>query len=119
MWFPLLLGGSAVPGIFSFGRALLTGRLGLPVAGRLDSFQQWRQPLDGWAYWGVDGLGWLLCPLWVISLVVALTGYYYRYRDHPRSACQRERFVSARRPSESSRPIAPESGTHRLCARQW
>lgn len=81
MWFPLLLGGSAVMGIFGFGRSLLTGQLGIHVAGELDSFQAWGQPHDGWAYWGAGGLGWLLFPLWSISLAFALAGYYYRYRD--------------------------------------
>jgi hypothetical protein len=85
VWFPLFLGGSAVMAIFGFGRSLLTGRLGLHIAGELDSFQAWGQPHEGWAYWGADGLGWFLFPLWAISLAIALVGYYYRYRELPRS----------------------------------
>ncbi|MEU4473643.1 hypothetical protein [Micromonospora sp. NPDC023888] len=79
MWFPLLLGGSAVLGIFGFGRGLLLGQLGVHLPGQLDTFQLWGEPVNDWAYWGAGGLGWCLFPLWSISLAVALTGYYHRY----------------------------------------
>ncbi|GAB3840388.1 hypothetical protein GCM10028799_83690 [Kribbella italica] len=81
LWFPLLLGGSAVVGIFGFGRGTLQGRLGLQLPGAADSFQLWGQPIDDSAYWGADGLGWFFFPLWAISLAVALAGYYHRYRS--------------------------------------
>ncbi|MET8094081.1 hypothetical protein [Micromonospora sp. NPDC005220] len=79
MWFPLLLGGSAVIGIFAFGRGLLLGQLGVRLPGQLDTFQLWGEPVYDWAYWGAGGLGWFLFPLWSISLAVALAGYYHRY----------------------------------------
>ncbi|MFG1653461.1 hypothetical protein ACGFIE_26365 [Micromonospora sp. NPDC049275] len=79
MWFPLLLGGSAVVGIFAFGRGLLLGQLGVQLPGQLDTFQLWGEPVYDRAYWGAGGLGWCLFPLWSVSLAVALAGYYYRY----------------------------------------
>ncbi|MBM0276219.1 hypothetical protein JM949_12590 [Micromonospora sp. STR1s_6] len=79
MWFPLLLGGSAVIGIFAFGRGLLLGQLGVHLPGQLDTSQLWGEPVYDWAYWGAGGLGWLLFPLWSMSLAVALAGYYHRY----------------------------------------
>lgn len=82
LWFPLLLGGSAAIGIFGLGRGLLLGQLGVSVPGQLDAFQQWGQPIDDRAYWGADGLGWLLFPLWSGSLAFALTGYYFRCRPY-------------------------------------
>lgn len=83
MWLPMTLGASAAIGIFSFGRGLLTEELGLHVPGEPDRIQAWGLPLDGWAYWGAGGLGWLLFPLWGLAVALALVGYYYRYRDHP------------------------------------
>ncbi|MGC5284920.1 hypothetical protein [Micromonospora sp. DT231] len=93
MWLPLLLGGSAVVGIFGFGRGLLLAQLGVHLPGQLDTFQLWGEPVDDWAYWGAGGLGWCLFPLWSISLAVALTGYYHRYArpargsSRPGTAC--------------------------------
>ncbi|MBF9130288.1 hypothetical protein I0C86_15175 [Plantactinospora sp. S1510] len=77
MWFPLLLGGCAVVGIFGFGRGQLLGQLGVHLPGQLDTFQLWGQSISDPAYWGAGGLGWFFFPLWSISLAVALTGYYF------------------------------------------
>ncbi|MDG4810850.1 hypothetical protein O7634_29180 [Micromonospora sp. WMMD1120] len=79
LWFPLLLGGSAVVAIFAFGRGLLLGQLGVRLPGQLDTFQLWGEPVYDPAYWGAGGLGWVLFPLWSISLAVALAGYHHRY----------------------------------------
>jgi hypothetical protein len=83
LWFPLLFGGSAVVGIFGFGRGTLQGRLDLQLPGAADSFQLWGQPINDWSYWGADGLGWFFFPLWAISLAVGLAGYYHRYLPAP------------------------------------
>lgn len=80
LWLPLGLGGSAVIGIWSFGRGMLLGRLGVEFPGRLSEFQAWGQPVSFWDYWGADGLAWVLFPLWAVSLAVALVGYYHRRR---------------------------------------
>jgi hypothetical protein len=80
LWLPLGLGGSAVIGIWSFGRGMLLGRLGVELPGQLSEFQQWGMSTGGWDYWGADGLAWALFPLWAVSLAVALVGYYHRRR---------------------------------------
>jgi hypothetical protein len=78
LWLPLGLGGSAVIGIGTFGKGMLLGRLGIEQPGGLSELQQWGMPVQGWEYWGVDGLAWILFPLWSVSLAVALAGYNHR-----------------------------------------
>jgi hypothetical protein len=80
LWFPLGLGGSAAVGIWSFGRGMLLGRLGVEFPSQLSEFQQWGTSVSGWDYWGADGLAWVLFPLWAVSLAVALVGYHHRRR---------------------------------------
>lgn len=80
LWLPLGLGGSAAMAVWSFGRGMLLGRLGVDLPGGLDAHQAWGMSVSGWEYWGVDGLAWALFPLWGISLGVALVGYYHRRR---------------------------------------
>ncbi|MGX7673949.1 hypothetical protein [Plantactinospora sp. DSM 117369] len=45
MWFALLLGGSAVIGVFGFGPGLLLGQLGAHLPGQLDTFQLRGEPV--------------------------------------------------------------------------
>ncbi|WP_205856849.1 hypothetical protein [Phytoactinopolyspora endophytica] len=80
LWLPLGMGGSAAMVVWSFGRGMLLGRLGVDFPGQVSATQAWGMPVGGWDYWGVDGLAWVLFPLWGISLGVALVGYYHRRR---------------------------------------
>ncbi|MDA2804369.1 hypothetical protein [Nocardiopsis suaedae] len=80
LWLPLGLGGSAALAVWSFGRGMLLGRLGVHIPGQVSAAQAWGLEVSGWDYWGVDGLAWVLFPLWGLSLTVALVGYYHRRR---------------------------------------
>jgi hypothetical protein len=121
LWLPLGLGGSAVIGIGTFGKGMLLGRLGVEQPGALSELQQWGMSVQGWEYWGLDGLAWILFPLWSVSLAVALAGYYHRSgpslpaephagRVRPSGPALAARAGgSPARPPASGRPNAPSS----------
>ena len=90
LWLPLGLGGSAAIGVGTWGKGVLLGRLGVELPSQLSEFQQFGMSVQGWEYWGTDGLAWILFPLWGVSLAVALAGYYHRVG-----------------PVTPSRPVAP------------
>ena len=80
LWLPLGLGSSAAMAVFSFGRGMTLGRLGVDLPKQVSSYQAWGTDVSGWEYWGADGLAFVAFPLWGVSLGVALVGYYHRRR---------------------------------------